>query len=287
MLDFLNAVLTHVGEEPISEILEMKSEYTLMGNLAEQKYSRLDVRVKAKSGRLFDVEVQLENDNMNTRGLFYGTRLMEEELSSGASYNEMPDVRVINIVDFYVRDDKEHVIEPVVFCYKNCPGQIATDKFMMYHIQLPVFRKQHPSLESVVGDSLSRWLYMLDQAYKNEEEMKMLSEMSEGLKNFAIRYNIALDDPDLLRYYRMIEDGKRDIRSQIQSAEKRGWDGGKAEGRAEGINLGKDIGLRALVHSMKPIYNDFDSVCMKVRENDDYADVSTEDILKYYNEWHP
>jgi hypothetical protein len=77
MLDFLNAVLTHVGEEPISEILEMKSEYTLMGNLAEQKYSRLDVRVKAKSGRLFDVEVQLENDNMNTRGLFYGTRLME------------------------------------------------------------------------------------------------------------------------------------------------------------------------------------------------------------------
>jgi hypothetical protein len=117
---------------------------------------------------------------------------------------------------------------------------------------------------------------MLDQAYKNEEEMKMLSEMSEGLKNFAIRYNIALDDPDLLRYYRMIEDGKRDIRSQIQSAENRG--------KAEGINIGKDIGLRALVHSMKPIYNDFDSVCMKVRENDDFADVPTEAILKYYNE---
>jgi hypothetical protein len=127
---------------------------------------------------------------------------------------------------------------------------------------------------------------MLDQAYKNEKEMKMSFEPITDIKEFAIRYNIALDDPDLLRYYRMIEDGKRDIRSQIQSAEKRGWDGGKAEGRAEGINLGKDIGLRALVHTIKPIF-DFDSVCRKVRENDDYADVSTEDILKYYNEWHP
>jgi hypothetical protein len=117
---------------------------------------------------------------------------------------------------------------------------------------------------------------MLDQAYKNEREMKMSFEPITDIKEFAIRYNIALDDPDLLRYYRMIEDGKRDIRSQIQSAENRG--------KAEGINIGKDIGLRALVHSMKPIYNDFDSVCMKVRENDDFADVPTEAILKYYNE---
>jgi hypothetical protein len=116
---------------------------------------------------------------------------------------------------------------------------------------------------------------MLDQAYKNEKEMKMSFEPITDIKEFAIRYNIALDDPDLLRYYRMIEDGKRDMRSRIQSAENRG--------KADGINIGKAKGLRALVHTIKPIF-DFDSVCRKVRENDDYADVSTEDILKYYNE---
>jgi len=38
MLDFLNAVLKHVGEEPIVEILDMKSEYAVFGEIADQKY---------------------------------------------------------------------------------------------------------------------------------------------------------------------------------------------------------------------------------------------------------
>ena len=70
MLDFLNAVLLHVGEEPIVKILSMRSEYPLMGDGAEQKYGRLDVRVEAESGRLFDIEVQIDKDFMNERGFF-------------------------------------------------------------------------------------------------------------------------------------------------------------------------------------------------------------------------
>ena len=38
MLDFLNAVLKHVGEETIVEILDMKSEYAVFGEIADQKY---------------------------------------------------------------------------------------------------------------------------------------------------------------------------------------------------------------------------------------------------------
>ena len=75
MLEFLNAILQHVGEEPIVEIISMKSEYSILGESAGQKYGRLDVRVKAESGRLFDIEVQIEKDFMNERGYFYGGRL--------------------------------------------------------------------------------------------------------------------------------------------------------------------------------------------------------------------
>ncbi len=50
---------------------------------------------------------------------------------------------MINLVDFYVRDDHNHVVEPVVLAYSNNPGEIATEKFKMYHIQLPAFRKEH------------------------------------------------------------------------------------------------------------------------------------------------
>jgi hypothetical protein len=47
--------------------------------------------------------------------------------------------------------------------------------------------------------------------YKSEEEMEVLSHMSDDLKNFALRYNLAMDDPVLIWKYRMVEDGKRDV----------------------------------------------------------------------------
>ena len=47
------------------------------------------------------------------------------------------------------------------------------------------------------GEPFLTWLYLLDEAYKNEEEMKMLAQMSVGMKNFAEQYGIAINDPIL------------------------------------------------------------------------------------------
>ena len=128
---------------------------------------------------------------------------------------------MINIVDFYVRSDHSHVVEPVVLSYASAPTELATGKFKMYHIQLPAFRKTHRTPESVKGDTFLTWLYLLDRGYQDEEELKMLTETTEGLRNFAARYHYAINDPDLIRHYRMIEDGKRDIATKISVAEKR------------------------------------------------------------------
>ena len=220
MMEFLNAVLEHVGEEPIVEILDMKSEYAVFGESADQKYGRLDVRVKAESGRLFDIEVQIDKDFMNERGFFYRGRMGEDEFKPGESYDKLPEVRVINIVDFYVRDDHSNVVEPVVLSYVNNPGEVATEKFKMYHIQLPAFRKEHKTLESVKGDTFNSWLYMFDRGYQDPDEMEVLSGMTEGLRNFAAQYNYAINDPDLIRRYRMFEDGKRDVATKVSVAER-------------------------------------------------------------------
>ena len=239
MSEFLNAVLDYVNEEPIVEIIDMKSEYPVFGTSADDKYGRLDVRVKAESGRLFDIEVQIEKDYMNERGFFYGGRLGEDEFKPNTPYDKMPSVRVINIVDFYVRDDKRFVVEPVEMTYRNNPGEVATEKFKMYHIQLPAFRKEHKTLESVKGDTFNSWLYTFDRGYQSPEEMEVLSSMSEGLRNFAAQYHYAIHDPDLIRHYRMIEDGKRDVATQISVAETKARLEGEREGRREGRREGK------------------------------------------------
>ena len=249
MLEFLNAVMMHVGEEPISEIIDMASEYAVMGESADQKYGRLDVRVKAQSGRLYDVEVQIEKDYMNERGFFYGGRMGEDEFKAGTPYNKMPEVRVISLVDFYVREGSETVVEPVVLAYENEPTEIATQKFKMFHIQLPAFRKEHKTLESVKGDTFLTWLYMFDQGYKNPEEMEVLSEMSEGLRNFAQRYNYAINDPELIRRYRMVEDGKREVATKIAVAEEKA----EARGEARGIEIGEAKKNRENAKAMKEL----------------------------------
>lgn len=85
-----------------------------------------------------------------------------------------------------------------------------------------------------------------DQGYKDPEEMEVLSEMSEGLKNFAKRYNYAINDPELIRRYRMVEDGKRDVATRIAAAEEkaeaRGREIGEARGREIGETRGREIG---------------------------------------------
>ena len=220
MLEFLNAILTEVGEEPITEILDMKSEYSILGESAGLKYGRLDVRVKGESGRLFNIEVQIDKDYMNERGSFYGFRMASGEFEEGTPYNEIPSVRVITIDDFHVREGSEEVVEPVEMVYLKAPVEEATSVFKMYHIQLPEFRKKYKTLESVKEELFLTWLYLLVQGYKDEEEMKMLAQMTDGMKNFAEQYGIAINDPMLIRKYRFYQDSKRDEATRFAVAER-------------------------------------------------------------------
>ena len=248
MLEFLNAILIHVGEEPIEEIISMVSEYPLISESVGQKYGRLDVRVKAKSGRIFDIEVQIEKDFVNERSFFYGGKLVTNEFESGLTYDKMPPVRVINIVDFYIRDDHENVVEPVVMVYENDREKQATDVFKMYHIQMPAFRKKYRTMESVKDDLFLTWLYMLDRGYQSSEEMEELAAMTEGMLNFAKQYNIAINDPLLVRRYQMDQDAKREEAFRMSLAEtkgfKRGEEKGFKRGEEKGFKRGEEKGFK-------------------------------------------
>ena len=53
----------------------------------------------------------------------------------------MPKIRVINIVDFLMRNDNPEMVQQVIFAYEKAPFREATDVFNVFDIQLPVFRK--------------------------------------------------------------------------------------------------------------------------------------------------
>ena len=114
---------------------------------------------------------------------------------------------------------------------------------------LPAFRKTHKTLQSVQGDTFLTWLYVLDRGYRDTKEMEVLSAMTEGLRNFAARYNYAINDPELIRRYRMVEDGKRDVATRISVAEKRGEERGERNAKYEVARNLKEKGIAVEVIS--------------------------------------
>ena len=127
--------------------------------------------------------------------------------------------------------------------YGNEPHDVATEKFKMYHVQMPAFRKEHKTLESVTGDTFLTWLYTFDRGYQDPDEMEVLAGMSEGLKSFAERYNYAINDPEMIRRYRLVEDGKREVATKVSAAEKRGED----KKNRENARRMKELGMESSV----------------------------------------
>ena len=218
MLELLNAILEASGEEPVEQILDLMSEYPLIAQGVGSKYGRVDVLVRTLSKRVFDFEVQIDWDSMNNRGFFYGGRLMTQEFKEGTPYSEMPRMRIINLLGFRIRKDNPELIQPVILAYEKEPLREATDVFKIYNIQMPVFRERHKTLESVNGNPFFTWLYLLDKGYLNEQEMEVLSGMSEGMRTFARQYHIAMNDPRLAKLYQMEQDAKRDEASRMRFA---------------------------------------------------------------------
>lgn len=227
MQEIINNVLLESGDMPIKEISKMDSQYAIIGEKIGARGGRLDIRAEAEDGTLFDIEVQLRRQlYMNDRSWFYGSRMLSEAFREGQDYREMPRVRIINLLDFVLRDDHPDYLQPIGVTYRKEPVEVATDAFRIYNIELPKFRKAYPTMEAAQQNPLASWLYLLDSGYKNEHEMEVLTDMTEGMRAFARKYNRSLDDPKLQALYELDLSAQRDQKAIAYTA--------RVEGRAEG-----------------------------------------------------
>lgn len=85
------------------------------------------------------------------------------------------------------------------------------------------FRAENDALDAVKADPLKRWLYLFQEAYKDEREMEVLTDMSEGLKVYAKKYNRSIDDPKLRDLYEYEMSARRDEATIKYEAEMGGY----------------------------------------------------------------
>lgn len=262
MQEFIDGVLTDAGDPLIGKVKAIQTQYDVKKRVFGAHGGRLDVRVEAADGSLFDIEVQTYLEPaMNDRSWFYGSNLMSEEFLEGQTYDKVPKVRVINLLDFVLRRDHPDLLQPISLMYRKSPAP-ASDAFRIYNIELPKFRDTNPTLESVKDDQLLRWLYLLDEGYKSDQEMEVLSNMTEGMRAFAKRYQVSLNDPDLRRMYDYEMSAKRDQASREYNAE--------MKGRTDVIRgmLHNGISVDVIYKCVDAPRADVDAIIAKIRAED-------------------
>lgn len=241
--NLINSILVAAGEKKIGKIKEIHSQYQQSAEYPDGKYGRLDVKAETEDGEKVDTEVQLTTQPFFIdRELFYGERVLTEDLKSGDSYKNMPKVTLIALADFLVREDNKEIVQPIKVMYTLKPIRQATEKLKMIIVQLPRFREAYKTFEDVKGKggrdgALLQWLYVLTKGYQSKEEMDMAEAMTAGMANFNALYNRAIADQKLRDRYEYELSAALDRNSALEAAEEIGKE---AQARESALNMYKD-----------------------------------------------
>jgi predicted transposase/invertase (TIGR01784 family) len=184
---FLKSFLEALLNVKINKI-EIMQEASLKQLNLKYKNGRLDIKATINNSEIVNIEMQVGNNhNMNKRTLYYGSRLVSEQLASGDVYEDIKPVILINILNFNFLDVLEYHTETVLVAKEHRDYEIIKD--IKYHfIELPKFRKQKPEL----NNELDCWLALID--CESEELIAMAEKKSPIIKEAKEKYEEILSE---------------------------------------------------------------------------------------------
>ena len=232
--DFLAQILGLAVEE-LKDIQVMNPE--LIPDEIEQKFSRLDVRVKIADKNV-NIEMQVRNnDDYRSRALCYWSQLFLSDFKAGQPYAELSQTITINIVNFKLFDyEKYHSTFGVI---EKDTGEELSEKFRIDFIELPKVSK---SIEN--KNKLIQWLKFLK--IRNEGELDMLEQnsLTPAVKKAVGALRRLSADDEMRAIARFREKALCDEGSALATAEKKGLQKGIKKGMQKGLQKGRQEGRR-------------------------------------------
>ncbi|MDR1646955.1 MAG: Rpn family recombination-promoting nuclease/putative transposase, partial [Zoogloeaceae bacterium] len=161
LVGFLRAVLPLPDDD--YEELTLLNPF-LPGEIVSDKTGILDVRVKTKSGKQLDIEIQVTNHAaFKSRILYYLTRLFSSQIGEGESYSKLKPAIGIVITDFVWIADS--VAYHNAYClYDPQNASRFSDDLSLHTLELPKVEEEDDHTE------LWAWLEFLKAQSKEELE---------------------------------------------------------------------------------------------------------------------
>lgn len=208
---FLQAVLD-IPEKELSEITIV--DPNLRQDRSEDKLSILDLKLKTSGGITIDVEVQLLNlPELKERIVYYTSRMITDQLSSGVSYSVIERVISIIIADFKFVDDSSAYHHTYHF-YDKVNDSLFTNLIEIVTLELPKLPEQED------GNDIWEWAQFFKAERKEDFDMLAVKNKQIG-KAVAVLAELSQDERTRLEY-EYEEKARRDHISRMEGAEKDG-----------------------------------------------------------------
>jgi predicted transposase/invertase (TIGR01784 family) len=244
--DILAAFLMAVLRLPVREFDSLIIiDPHLPKGFKDDKRGVLDVKLRLKSGKVLDIEIQVEPmPFFQERVVFYISKMVTEQIQSGNEYSVIKPVMSIIITDFplYSDDAYHHSFE----LYDKENNTRFTDVVGVHTLELTKL----PAVDD--GSELCDWLKFIKS--DDEEELQMLAQKSPELhKAVGIIMEISQDEQMRLQaeaYEKYRRDQSARLWGAQQAGEIKGRVEGKAEGKAEGRVEGRVEGIITVAQRM-------------------------------------
>jgi len=201
----------------------------------EDKMGILDIKVSTKTGKIIDIEIQVNPLlYIGERISFYKSKLITEQIGNGEHYDKIQRVICVCITDHVIHKEDKRYLNYFCFCnpetglrFKDIPEEIFT-------LELPKL----PA--NTDGTKLWEWLQFLRS--KQKEEFDMIAAVNPEIRKAVdFLYEISADEK-LRAEYNARQKAWMDRQSQFDGYFKKGREEEKYEIARKMKNARKQLG---------------------------------------------
>jgi predicted transposase/invertase (TIGR01784 family) len=215
---FLQAILGL----PDAEFDVMFLDTHLKQEYAEDKLGIIDIRIKTKTGKQIDIEMQVApTASIFERICFYLAKMLLEQLGEGEDYENIKKVISIVVADFcLIEGGDEKRYHHQYRWYDSVDETYFGDVAEIHVLELPKL--------PAASDETPAWDWVKFIGVESEEELDMIAAQSEVMKTAVSELYRVSSDADVRRQYELREKARRDEHARTLYAEQKG----RAEGEA-------------------------------------------------------
>jgi predicted transposase/invertase (TIGR01784 family) len=240
-IDILTDFLKSVLRLPVDEYDEVAIvDPHLLREYVGDKLGILDVKVKTKTMKTIDVEIQvLPYPELKSRIVYYSAKMITEQVGAGEDYSQIKQVISIIITDYTLipENDRYHN------CYTLYDPKTQSELTDIIEINTLELSKLP---ESEDGTNLWNWMKFLSAQKK--EDLDMAANTNPQIQKAVVRLEELSNDERtrlLLESRQKLEFDIRMHKRHVENeARKKGQEEGLAEGRIEGRLEGRLEGQR-------------------------------------------